>query len=77
MVYEYDGCSDDLYEAGTELLRACPSNDSALKYIRAFIAEYCLTKDDVKIIKNKNAMSLIAKIDLTLTILHKGDTSHE
>lgn len=77
MEREYDGCSDDFFEAGTELLKIYPPDDNALKEIKEFIAEYCLTKDEVRIVKNKNGMSLINKVDVTLTMLHKGDVSDE
>lgn len=74
---EYDGCSDFLFEAGTELLKICPPDDYALKEIKMFIEKHGLTRDDVKIIKNKYGMNLVSKIDLTLTILHEGNIDGE
>ena len=75
MYEEYDGCSDYLFEAGTKLLQVCPPDDNALKEIKDFIEEHRLTKDEVKITKNKNGMFLIAKVDVTLTMLHEGDVN--
>ncbi len=69
---ERDGYSDNLFEAGTTLLQIYPPDDGALKEIKKFIAKHCLTKEEVKIIKNENGMFCIAKIDVTLTMLHTG-----
>ncbi len=77
MNQEYDGCSDDLFKAGTVLMQIYPPDDNALKEIKEFIAEHCLTKEEVKIVKNENGLFCIAKVDVTLTLLHKGDTSDE
>ena len=74
---EYDGCSDFLFEPGTELISIYPPDDNALKEIKAFIAEYCLTAEEVKIVKNQYGMALITKIDVTLTMLCKWDINHE
>ncbi len=67
---DYDGCSDFLFETGATLLQIWPPNDGALKEIKKFMAKHYLTKDEVKVIKNKNGMSVIARVDVTLTILN-------
>jgi len=77
MYQDYGGCSDVLFETGTTLLQIYPPDDSALKEIKGFVAKYCLTKDEVKIIKNKNGMSLITKVDVSLTMLHREASGDE
>lgn len=69
---EYDGCSDEFYEKGTRLLLIYPPDDNALAEIKKYISEHNLSSEDVKITKNKHGISLTAKTDLTMTLLHEG-----
>ena len=64
-VENYD---NHLYRAGRRILLFYPADDVALTKIKRFIKDHNLDKEKVRIIKNSDGMSLVAKIDVTLFI---------
>lgn len=66
---EYDECSDVDYKKNDRLFLVYPASDKSIELVREFIAKHALTQEDVKIIKTKDKVKLVAKRDVVLTFL--------
>lgn len=74
MSYVYDGCSDVEFKEGDVLCQIYPPDDESLTIIKKFIKYHGLTSEEVRIVKNKDGIRLIAK-ELIILCALEGELS--